>query len=142
MGGEGDEAGVQATLWPGAGGGGVYQSRLFQPAWAKLRTTRVSSTVHGPQPCERHQARDRFKPADWVPLEGLCPRFPHGAGGWSGTPARAFTSSALGKHAMPARDVPLHGRALRRWPPLARNASRAPSWSTTAAPGCRVQAEQ
>ncbi|KAJ9508605.1 hypothetical protein QJQ45_012160 [Haematococcus lacustris] len=36
----------------------------------EFRTSRVSSSVHAPQPCELHLPRDRPRPEDWVPPAG------------------------------------------------------------------------
>ncbi|KAJ9510071.1 hypothetical protein QJQ45_011703 [Haematococcus lacustris] len=36
----------------------------------EFRTSRVSSSAHGPQPCELHPPRDRPRPEDWVPPAG------------------------------------------------------------------------
>ncbi|KAJ9509085.1 hypothetical protein QJQ45_001576 [Haematococcus lacustris] len=37
----------------------------------EFRTSRVSSSVHTPQPCELHLPRNRPRPEDWVPPAGL-----------------------------------------------------------------------
>ncbi|KAJ9534105.1 hypothetical protein QJQ45_002096 [Haematococcus lacustris] len=66
----------------------------------EFRTSRVSSSVHAPQPCELHLPPDQPRPADWVPPAGqVNPRL--------APPPSAQAPPAQAPPPPPAQDQPL-----------------------------------